>query len=121
MSILLNEKTSILVQGITGSEGLFHSQQMLDYGSNVVCGVTPGKGGETATTNNLPVFNSIEEAQKEFLIDATVIFVPPRFAANAILEAINQNIGLIVCISEGIPVRDMKKVKSALDLSLIHI
>ena len=108
MSILLNKKTSILVQGITGSEGLFHAQQMLDYGSNVVCGVTPGKGGQTATENNLKVFNSIEEAQTEFSIDATVIFVPPRFAANAILEAINQNIGLIVCISEGIPVRDMK-------------
>ena len=117
MSILLNKKTSILVQGITGSEGLFHAQQMLDYGSNVVCGVTPGKGGQTATENNLKVFNSIEEAQTEFSIDATVIFVPPRFAANAILEAINQNIGLIVCISEGIPVRDMKKVKSALDTS----
>ena len=117
MSILLNKKTSILVQGITGSEGLFHAQQMLDYGSNVVCGVTPGKGGQTATENNLPVFNSIEDAQTEFSIDATVIFVPPRFAANAILEAINQNIGLIVCISEGIPVRDMKKVKSALDNS----
>ena len=117
MSILLNKKTSILVQGITGSEGLFHAQQMLDYGSNVVCGVTPGKGGQTVTEKNLPVFNSIEEAKKEFSIDATVIFVPPRFAANAILEAINQNIGLIVCISEGIPVRDMKKVKSALDNS----
>ena len=117
MSILLNKKTNILVQGITGSEGLFHAQQMLDYGSNVVCGVTPGKGGQTATENNLPVFNSIEEAQTEFSIDATVIFVPPRFAANAILEAINQNIGLIVCISEGIPVRDMKKVKSVLDNS----
>ena len=118
MSILLNKKTSILVQGITGSEGLFHAQQMLDYGSNVVCGVTPGKGGQTATENNLKVFNSIKEAQTEFSIDATVIFVPPRFAANAILEAINQNIDLIVCISEGIPVRDMKKVKSALDNSL---
>ena len=117
MSILLDKKTNILVQGITGSEGLFHAQQMLDYGSNVVCGVTPGKGGQTATENNLPVFNSIEEAKKEFSIDATVIFVPPRFAANAILEAINQNIGLIICISEGIPVRDMKKVKSALDKS----
>ena len=116
MSILLNKKTSILVQGITGSEGLFHAQQMLDYGSNVVCGVTPGKGGQFATENNLPVFNSIEEAQKEFSIDATVIFVPPRFAANAILEAIN-NIDLIVCISEGIPIRDMKKVKNALDNS----
>ena len=104
MSILLNKKTSILVQGITGSEGLFHAQQMLDYGSNVVCGVTPGKGGQTVTEKNLPVFNSIEEAKKEFSIDSTVIFVPPRFAANAILEAINQNIGLIVCISEGIPV-----------------
>ena len=116
MSILLNKKTSILVQGITGSEGLFHAQQMLDYGSNVVCGVTPGKGGQFATENNLPVFNSIEEAQKKFSIDATVIFVPPRFAANAILEAIN-NIDLIVCISEGIPIRDMKKVKNALDNS----
>ena len=66
MSILLNKNTSILVQGITGSEGLFHAQQMLDYGSNVVCGVTPGKGGQTATENNLPVFNSIKEAKKEF-------------------------------------------------------
>ena len=90
---------------------------MLDYGSNVVCGVTPGKGGQFATENNLPVFNSIEEAQKKFSIDATVIFVPPRFAANAILEAINNNIDLIVCISEGIPIRDMKKVKNALDNS----
>ena len=90
---------------------------MLDYGSNVVCGVTPGKGGQTATENNYQ-FNSIEEAKKEFSIDATVIFVPPRFAANAILEAINQNIGLIVCISEGIPVRDMKKLKAHLIIPL---
>ena len=117
MSILLNKDTNICVQGITGSEGLFHTEQMIDYGSKVLCGVTPGKGGQKATKENLPVFNSVMEAQKEFKIDASVIFVPPRFAANAILEAIESNIKLIVCISEGIPVRDMKKVKNALDNS----
>lgn len=117
MSILLKKETSILVQGITGSEGLFHTEQMIDYGSNILCGVTPGKGGQYATKNNLPVFNSIEDAMKKFKIDASIIFVPPRFAANAILEAIEQKISLIVCISEGIPVRDMKRVKIALDAS----
>lgn len=117
MSILLKKETSILVQGITGSEGLFHTEQMIDYGSNILCGVTPGKGGQHATKNNLPVFNSIEDAKKKFKIDSSIIFVPPRFAANAILEAIEQKISLIVCISEGIPVRDMKKVKIALDAS----
>ena len=76
MSILLNKETKILVQGITGSEGLFHSEQMLDYGSKVVCGVTPGKGGETVTNNNLPVFNSIADAKEKFEIDASAIFVP---------------------------------------------
>jgi succinyl-CoA synthetase alpha subunit len=117
MSILLKKETSILVQGITGSEGLFHTEQMIDYGSNILCGVTPGKGGQYATKNNLPVFNSIEDAMKKFKIDASIIFVPPRFAANAILEAIEEKISLIVCISEGIPVRDMKRVKIALDAS----
>lgn len=117
MSILLKKETSILVQGITGSEGLFHTEQMIDYGSNILCGVTPGKGGQYATKNNLPVFNSIEDALKKFKIDASIIFVPPRFAANAILEAIEEKISLIVCISEGIPVRDMKRVKIALDAS----
>ena len=117
MSILLNKNTNILVQGITGSEGSFHAEQMIEYGSKVVCGVTPGKGGQTATENKLPVFNSIHDAKKEFQIDATVIFVPPRFAAQAIIEAIKESIELIVCISEGIPVRDMVTVKNMLDKS----
>ena len=117
MSILLNKDTTILVQGITGSEGLFHTEQMLNYNAKVLCGVTPGKGGESVTEQNLPVFNSIEEAKEKFDINATAIFVPPKFAANAIMEAIKQNIELIVCISEGIPVRDMIKVKNMLDKS----
>tara|TARA_Y100001970_G_scaffold79992_1_gene101635 strand:- start:290 stop:1171 length:882 start_codon:yes stop_codon:yes gene_type:complete len=117
MSILLNKDTTILVQGITGSEGLFHTEQMLKYNAKVLCGVTPGKGGESVTEQNLPVFNSIQEAKEKFDINATAIFVPPRFAANAIMEAIEENIKLIVCISEGIPVRDMVKVKNMLDKS----
>ena len=117
MSILLNKDTTILVQGITGSEGLFHTEQMLKYNAKVLCGVTPGKGGESVTEQNLPVFNSIEEAKEKFDINATAIFVPPKFAASAIMEAIEQDIELIVCISEGIPVRDMVKVKNMLDKS----
>ena len=117
MSILLNKDTTILVQGITGSEGLFHTEQMLKYNAKVLCGVTPGKGGESVTEQNLPVFNSIEQAKEKFDINATAIFVPPKFAASAIMEAIEQNIELIVCISEGIPVRDMVKVKNILDKS----
>ena len=117
MSILLNKDTTILVQGITGSEGLFHTEQMLNYNAKVLCGVTPGKRGESVTEQNLPVFNSIQEAKEKFEINATAIFVPPRFAASAIMEAIEQDIKLIVCISEGIPVRDMVKVKNMLDKS----
>ena len=117
MSILLNKDTTILVQGITGSEGLFHTEQMLNYNAKVLCGVTPGKRGESVTEQNLPVFNSIQEAKEKFEINATAIFVPPKFAANAIMEAIEQDIELIVCISEGIPVRDMVKVKNMLDKS----
>ena len=117
MSILLNKDTTILVQGITGSEGLFHTEQMLNYNAKVLCGVTPGKRGESVTEQNLPVFNSIQEAKEKFEINATAIFVPPRFAANAIIEAIEQDIELIVCISEGIPLRDMVKVKNMLDKS----
>ena len=117
MSILLDKNTNILVQGITGSEGLFHTEQMLKYNAKVLCGVTPGKGGESVTEQNLPVFNSIEEAKEKFDINATAIFVPPKFAASAIMEAIEQDIELIVCISEGIPVRDMVKVKNMLDKS----
>ena len=117
MSILLNKDTTIIVQGITGSEGLFHTEQMLQYNAKVLCGVTPGKGGESVTEQNLPVFNSIEQAKEKFDINATAIFVPPKFAASAIMEAIEQDIELIVCISEGIPVRDMITVKNMLDKS----
>ena len=119
MSILLDKNTNILVQGITGSEGLFHTEQMLNYNAKVVCGVTPGKGGQVVTNNQLPVFNSIKDAKKQFDIHATTIFVPPRFAADAIIEAIEQNIKLIVCISEGIPVRDMIQVKNMLNVFLL--
>ena len=117
MSILLDKNTNILVQGITGSEGLFHTEQMLNYNAKVLCGVTPGKGGQVVTNNHLPVFNSIKDAKKQFDIHATTIFVPPKFAADAIIEAIEENIKLIVCISEGIPVRDMIEVKNMLNKS----
>ena len=117
MSILLDKNTNILVQGITGSEGLFHTEQMLNYNAKVLCGVTPGKSGQVVTNNQLPVFNSIKDAKKQFDIHATTIFVPPKFAADAIIEAIEQNIKLIVCISEGIPVRDMIQVKNMLNKS----
>ena len=95
MSILLDKNTNILVQGITGSEGLFHTEQMLNYNAKVLCGVTPGKGGQVVTNNQLPVFNSIKDAKKQFDIHATTIFVPPKFAADAIIEAIEENIKLI--------------------------
>ena len=110
-------KCKVICQGLTGSQGSFHTEQAIKYGTKMVGGVTPGKGGHTATINKLPVFNSIDEAKKEFQIDATVIFVPPRFAAKAIIEAIEANVELIVCISEGIPVRDMVTVKNRLDKS----
>ena len=108
MSILLDDKTRVIVQGITGSEGQFHSKQMIEYGTNVVGGVTPGKGGQTC--NDVPVFNTVQEAVKEVQPDATVIFVPPLFAADAIMEAADAGVKLIVCISEGIPTLDMVKV-----------
>jgi len=108
MSILLDDKTRVIVQGITGSEGQFHSKQMIEYGTNVVGGVTPGKGGQTC--NDVPVFNTVQEAVKEVQPDATVIFVPPLFAADAIMEAADAGVKLVVCISEGIPTLDMVKV-----------
>ena len=112
MSILLNKKTSILVQGITGSEGLFHAQQMLDYGSNVVCGVTPGKGGQKHL--NKPVFDSVKDACAFDEIDTSVIFVPAKFTKSAILEAAENGINLIICITEGVPVLDMIEVTNFL-------
>ena len=120
MSILLNNQTRLLVQGITGKEGSFHSKQMIDYGTNIVGGITPGKGG--ATQYELPVFNTVSEAVKETKANASVIFVPPSFGPDAILEAADAGLDLIVCITEGIPATDMVTVKNyirKLDVTLI--
>ena len=108
MSILLEKKTKVVVQGITGTEGSFHTTQMLEYGTNVVAGVTPGKGGKDF--NGVPIFDTVSDAVKGTKATASAIFVPPPFAADAILEAANAGIKLIVCITEGIPANDMVKV-----------
>ena len=107
MSILVNKNSKVIVQGITGGEGAFHSQQMIDYGSNIVAGVTPGKGGSFILEQNIPVFNSVEEAQSNTDANVSIIFVPPAFASEAIIEASEANIELIVCITEGVPINDM--------------
>ncbi|MBT4835991.1 MAG: succinate--CoA ligase subunit alpha [Methylococcales bacterium] len=112
MSILVNAGTKVICQGFTGKQGTFHSQQAIEYGTNFVGGVTPGKGGETHL--DLPVFNTVEDAVKQTDADATMIYVPAAFAADAILEAADAGIKVIACITEGIPVLDMLKVKSAL-------
>ena len=115
MSILINRNTKVVVQGITGSEGTFHATQMLEYGTNIVAGVTPGKGGQTAIDGKVPVYNSVEEAKIEAGANTSIIFVPPPFAAEAVIEASYAGIDLIVCITEGIPVKDMVKVKRVID------
>ena len=115
MSILVNNKSRIVVQGITGSEGQFHTKQMLEYGTNIVAGVTPGKGGNKTLNNNIPVYNSVEEAVKEVNANTSIIFVPPPFAAEAIIEASFAGIKVVVCITEGVPVHDMIKVKAIID------
>ena len=115
MSILVNKNSRVVVQGITGSEGSFHATQMLDYGTNIVAGVTPGKGGQTALDGRIPVYNSVEEAKNEAGADTSIIFVPPPFAAEAVIEASYAGMDLIVCITEGIPVQDMVKVKRVID------
>ena len=107
MSVLVNKNSKIIVQGFTGSEGTFHAGQMIDYGTNVVGGVTPGKGGQTHLGK--PVFNTVEDAVKEVGADTTIIFVPPAFAADAIMEAADAGIKVIITITEGIPVADMIK------------
>jgi succinyl-CoA synthetase alpha subunit len=112
MSILVDKKTRLVVQGITGSEGSFHTTQMVEYGTNVVAGVTPGKGGQTF--NGIPIYNSIEEAVIEKKANTSVIFVPPAFAADAILESANSGIKLIICITEGIPAKDMVRVYNSI-------
>lgn len=113
MSILINKDSKIIVQGITGSEGSFHAEQCHAYGGNVVGGVTPGKGGQTVL-EGLPVFNSCHDARNTTDANVSLIFVPPAFAADAILEAADAGIELVVCITEGIPVNDMAKVKATL-------
>lgn len=112
MSILVDKKTRLVVQGITGSEGSFHSQQMKEYGTNVVAGVTPGKGG--TEFEGVPVYNTVVEAVKKQKANTSVIFVPPAFAADAILESADAGIKVIICITEGIPVNDMIKVYNAI-------
>jgi succinyl-CoA synthetase alpha subunit len=112
MGILVNKKSKILVQGFTGTEGTFHAEQMIEYGTNVVGGVTPGKGGNTHL--NKPVFNTVADCLKTTRADVSIIFVPPAFAADAIMEAADAGIQLVVCITEGIPVQDMIKVKNYL-------
>ena len=113
MSIIVNKDSKVLVQGFTGSEGTFHSEQMLEYGTNIVAGVTPGKGGMTHL--GIPVFNSVSEAVHKLEINTSIIFVPPMFAADAIMEAVQSNIKTIVAITEGIPTSDMIKVKAYIE------
>jgi len=116
VAILINKKTRIITQGITGNHGSYHTEQSIAYGSHFVGGVTPGKGGQT-WGEGLPVYNTVKEAKEALHPDATMIFVPPPYAANAILEAEAAGIGLIVCITEGIPVLDMLRVKKVMEKS----
>ena len=115
MSILINKNTKVLCQGFTGKQGTFHSEQSIKYGSKIVGGVTPGKGGQTHL--NLPVFNTVKEAINETGANATMIYVPPKFAAESIIEASESGIEIVVCITEGIPVTDMLKVKQIIELN----
>src|SRR5205814_315897 len=113
MSVLVNKNTRLLVQGITGKAGAFHTRACMEYGTNVVAGVTPARGGEVFD-NTVPVFDTVFEARRETGCNATMIFVPSEFAADSILEALDAGIELVVCITEGIPVLDMMRVKAAL-------
>lgn len=120
MSILVNKDTRLLVQGITGREGLFHTEQMVAYGSNVVAGVTPGKGGEWVL-GKIPVFDSVRIAAESTGANTSVIFVPARFAADAMFEAADAGLNLIVCITEGIPVLDMMRVRNYIDQKNVRL
>ena len=119
MSILVNKNTKVLCQGFTGKQGTFHSEQAIAYGTKMVGGVTPGKGGQQHL--GLPVFNTMRDAVRETGADASVIYVPPPFAADSILEACDSGIELIVCITEGIPVLDMLNVKAALNANNVKL
>lgn len=112
MAVLVNKDSKIIVQGFTGKEGSFHAGQMIEYGTNIVGGVTPGKGGQTHLDK--PIFNTVQEAVDKVGADTSILFVPPRFAADAVMEAADAGIKVIICITEGIPVQDMVKVKSYL-------
>jgi succinyl-CoA synthetase alpha subunit len=120
MSILVNRDTRVVCQGITGSAGSFHARQMLAYGTALVAGVTPGKGGQKFD-DKVPVFDTLREAVRETRANATVIFVPPPFAADSILEAVDAGLPLVVCITEGIPINDMVKVKRAMEGSATRL
>ncbi len=113
MSVLVNKHSKVIVQGFTGKEGTFHAGQMIDYGTNVVGGVTPGKGGKEHLGK--PIFNTVQQAIENTGADTSIIFVPPRFAADAVMEAAEAGIKVIICITEGIPVQDMVKVKAYID------
>ena len=113
MSVLVNKDSKIIVQGFTGKEGTFHAEQMIEYGTKVVGGVTPGKGGQTHL--GLPIFNTVKDAVDQAGADVTIIFVPPAFAADAVMEAAEAGIKVIICITEGIPVEDMVKVQAYVD------
>ncbi len=117
MSILINNETRVMVQGITGKEGLYHSELMRNYGTKIVAGVTPGKGGDWVLDEKVPVFDTVQTAIKATGADVSVIFVPAKFAFDSIYEAIDSHIPLIVCITEGIPAMDMLKIKSILRTS----
>jgi succinyl-CoA synthetase alpha subunit len=121
MSILVDKNTRLLVQGITGNEGLFHSQQMLAYGTKIVAGVTPGKGGEWVLEGKVPVFDSCRNAVEATGVNASIIFVSARFAPDAIFEAADAGIPFIVCITEGIPVQDMMRVRGYLDQKKVRL
>ena len=120
MSILIDDKTKVVVQGITGSEGTFHAIQMIEYGTNVVAGVTPGKGGQFFQ-ETVPIFNTVADAVKKTGATASTIFVPPPFAADAILEAADAGIKVVVCITEGIPAMDMLKVYNYVTSKNVHL
>src|SRR5438309_9703234 len=119
MSVLVDKSTRLVVQGITGKEGSFHTKQMVEYGTNVVGGVTPGKGG--TTHDGIPVFNTVVHAVKDAGANASIVYVPPAFAADAIMETADAGLGVVVCITEGIPTLDMVKVKEYLRDKPTHL